>query len=441
MTVDFQLSLLSYFVQSPEGGRYISELDDSLFDLEEDKLTFQILQKYYKLYQAVPSRTVAEQFMQELIDQTPNISKDTVANLKANFQDVYIPLPEGDKQKIEDNIILEIQEKQTEKTFLDYAAGKSSINQVFTKMNKLASLVKSAGSADHEDGGFLVQDRYKHFDEQVEGNPTFLHGLNALTAAGGFYSPQLIIFMSSPKAFKTGLLIKLAVEYARDGYKCYYADFENGAKSIRNRAKQCIMECTYQELYSGDLQEELDSVLAMFGKMMGGDLYIDSYAANTKSVTDVKNRLSILKEKFGWEPDIIFYDSIDHMIPSKAEDQKRDVRIKLQLVYHETISLNRELNTFAFAPSQVNRDAVNKKTFDLRDFSEDFGKAMNSHAVFGLCSSPEEQEQGIRRIVPIVQREGKAFKGVNFCVIKIDEECGKVEEVDRDFYDKNIKDE
>ena len=441
MTIEFQQEILSFIVQSSEGPKYIDDLSENLFDLLEYKLILQILKAYKKIYNVLPGRIAAMQYVEEQINGTRDLSADTAKDLKEVIEDIFIPLPEGDKLKIQDNIILEIQQKQIDNTFMDHASGKLSVTQVLTKMNKLSTMVKSVGYDTHADGGFLVEDRNKHYQEQVSGNPTFIHDLNSLTAAGGFYSPQLIIFMSGPKFFKTGLLINLGVEYARCGYRVYYADAENGARSIRNRAKQCIMGCTYQELYEGNIQEELDEVLYRFGHMMGGDLFIDSYPAGTKSINDVRVRLAELKEKHGWEPDIIIYDSIDHFIPSNNEDRKRDIRIRIQLTYHEAVNLNRELQTFAIAPSQVNREAVNKKVFDMRDISEDFGKFMNAHAVFGLCGSPDEIEQGIRRIIPVAQREGVGYKGKNYCLVHVDEEHMKVSEIDKEEYLKNVTDE
>jgi len=441
MTLEFQQALISYLVQSKDGINYIDDLSEEIFDLLEDKLCIQILKKYKKLYNTLPGKVAALQFLDEQIDDTRDLSPEVSKAFREALEDIYLPLEEGDKLKIQDSIILEIQSKKIDTTFMDFAAGKLSPTQVLLKMNKLGGMVKSVGYEEHKDSGFLVQDRDKHFDESVEGHPTFLHDLNALTAAGGFYSPQLIIFMSGAKSFKTGLLIKLAVEYVRCGYNVYYADGENGVRSIRNRTKQCIMECTYQELREID-PVELDEVLSRFGRMMHGELYIDSYPAGIKSIgIDVKGRLAYLKDEYDWEPQIIIYDSIDHFVPSSAADKSREMRIKIQLVFHEAINLNRELNTFAFAPSQVNRDALNKKTFDAKDLSEDLGKAFNSHAIFGLCSSPEEIELGIRRIIPILQREGVAYKGKNQCIIQIDEERMKIEEVDKSEYMKNLKDE
>ena len=51
MTIDYQLSILSYLVQCPkESIQYIERLEESIFDLVEDKITIQLLKKYYKKY-------------------------------------------------------------------------------------------------------------------------------------------------------------------------------------------------------------------------------------------------------------------------------------------------------------------------------------------------------------------------------------------------------
>jgi hypothetical protein len=441
MISDYKLLVLQYLVQCPNGEIYLNDLGEDFFDLIEDKLSIQILKKYYKLYRSLPSKVTAKQFLEEQIQITPDLTEGMSQSLRDNFEDIYLSIPDGDIRKIEDTIIVEIQQKSLQDTFMDYAAKRLSVNQVFEKVDKLSSLVKSVGVTAHEDGGFLVEDRYKHKDERIQGLPTFLEDLNDMTAAGGFYSPQLIIFLSGPKHFKTGIILKIALEFARGGAKVYYADNENGATSIRNRLKMALMNCELHELYESSVQEELDEILYKFGHFMRGDIFIDTYPAYSKSMTDVEARLTYLKEKNSWMPDIIIYDTIDKFIPSNVLDQKRDTRIRIQLVYDEAINLNKKLGTFAIAPSQVNRKAIGKKVFDMGDLAEDFGKAMNAHGVFAICATDTEIEEGFRRIVPVCQREGVRFKQGVECLIHVDEKIMEVKEVCKDEYNSDATDD
>jgi replicative DNA helicase len=440
MTVDYQLSLLAYTVQYPDGSKYIKDLNEELFSLLEFKLALQLVKKFYLKYETTPSQIALTQFFEEQAKETRDITPAITQAVEETIEDIFVPLPESDRRQLQDTLIIEVQNKSIETTFLEYASGNLSTNQVFSKMQQLSSMVRSVND-EHSDGGFLIADRNKFTDEQVIGNPTFLDDLNDLTAAGGFYSPQVIVFLSGPKHFKTGIILRVGLEYARSGMKVYYADNENGAKQIRNRAKMAIMECELHEIFDPMVKEEMDLVMYRFGHMMKGDLFVDNYPAHKKSMADVRARLLYLKEEFGWVPDLIIYDTIDKFVPINAADQKRDTRIQIQLVYDECINLNKELGTFAIVPSQVNRAGIGKKVFDIKDLAEDFAKAMNAHAIFAICATEPEIETGIRRIIPVAQRDGIGYRGVNLCVVKVDEKRMLVEQIDKEDYLKDVTDD
>jgi len=406
-----------------------------LFDLAVHRIAFDALNGYYKRYGTLPTAATAEKVLQDELAESGAVPKELALELEEVFSSFKDELDPKDREYVRDTLINHIQNRKTDQFIMTYGEGKMSLDQLTAKLGQL-SLIKKKEAIKVD--GLLIQDRQFHNDDQVQGHPTFLHDLNKLTSARGFYSPQLIIFMSGPKHFKTGVIIKLAVEYARDGYNVYYADGENGLRSIRNRAKQAIMECTLQELYEA---RDLDDTLENFHKYMGGDLFVDYWPARTATINDVKSRLAYIKEAKGWQPDLIIWDSIDHFLPSNPNDQKKDTRLQIQYVYHEVIALNEELKTFSIAPSQVNKAAIDKKTFDMKDLSEDFGKAMNAHAIFAICATPDEIEQEIRRIIPVVQREGERYNGHNQCVVHVNEKKMIVQEVDKEEYYKDVKDD
>ena len=439
MTTDFQKNLLTYLLQTPESSQFFPLLDSALFDLAITKIAFDILSSYYKQYGRLPTASIAEQLLQQELTDTAELPEGLTEQLTGLFQDFRKGLTADDTQFVRDNFVKLVQEKRSEEYIMKYGDDKMSLDQLTSKLGQLSLMDKQAETLSMSN--LLIQDRVHHNDDQIDGAPTFLHDLNRMTSARGFYSPQLIIFMSGPKHFKTGVIIKLAVEYARDGYNVYYADGENGLRSIRNRSKMAIMECTLRELYDADVAPEINITLENFHKYMGGDLFIDYYPAGTASVGDVRNRLRHIKESRGWSPDIIVWDPIDSFLPTDINDQRKDVRHQIQKVYHEAIALNNELGTFAFGPSQVNKAAVSKKVFDIRDLSEDFGKAANAHGIFAICATPDELEQGIRRILPVAQREGEKYTGHNQCVVKVDESRMIVKEVDKDEYYANIEDD
>ena len=439
MTTEFQKNLLTYLLQTPESSQFFPSIDSTIFDLATHKIAFDILSSYYKQYGRLPTASIAEQLLVQELQDTAELPEGLTEELIGLFSDFRKELTEADYEFVRDNFVKLVQEKRSEEYIMKYGDDKMSLDQLTSKLGSLSMIDKQAEGMPLDN--LLIQDRIHHDDDDIEGAPTFLHDLNALTSAGGFYSPQLIIFMSGPKHFKTGIIIKLAIEYARDGYNVYYADGENGLRSLRNRSKQAIMECTLKDLYDSELSKEIDITMDNFHKYMGGDLFIDYYPAGIASIGDVRNRLRHIKDVKGWSPDIIIWDSIDHFTPTDPQDQRKDMRHQIQIVYHEAIALNNELGTFAIAPSQVNKAGLDKKVFDMKDLAEDFGKNFNAHAIFAICATGDEIEQGLRRIVPVVQREGVKYNGHNHCIITVDEAKMVVKEVDKEEFYKDVKDD
>lgn len=435
MTTDFQTNLLKYLLQTPDGSQYFPYLDSSVFDLSIHKIAYDVLNGYYKQYGQLPTAATAEKVLRDELKSTKEVPEQLGLEMQAMFTSFKEPLSSSDLSYIGDTLIKAVQDAKTDQYIMKYGEGKMSLDQLTNNLGQLSMMKKKSVRSDNN---LLIQDRKYHNDDRIKGHPTFLHDLNSLTSARGFYSPQLVIFMSGPKHFKTGVIIKLAVEYARDGYNVYYADGENGLRAIRNRSKMAIMEATLQETLEAD---DLDITMDNFHKFMGGDIFIDYWPARTATVGDVKSRINQIRETKGFNTDIIIWDSIDHFLPTNPRDQNKDTRFQIQYVYHEVIALNEEINTFSIAPSQVNKAAISKKVFDMRDLSEDFGKAMNAHAIFAICATDDELEQNLRRIVPVVQREGARYNGHNHCVVHVDEERMIVSEVDKDEYYKDVSDD
>lgn len=448
MDQQFQLGLLCYLVQSQNGKHYVETiLDESLFDPMEFKLTVQVLRRYFKKENRLPGELEAREFLEDQIASTKDMSDKLAKYLREVFEDIYYPLEKRDMQFIEDKLIASVQDKQIEILSTRHAKGEITSKEFVDKLRPVASLALPGGEEQFAGGGLLFEDNDKFKDERIEGNPTFLQDLNLLTAAHGFYAPQLIVVMSGPKHFKTGTLLSIALGYARDGLNVYIADIENGTRAVRNRLKMGVLQCELHELFDGTIEPwEVESTFKAIKQYGGGDIFVDNYPAYSSSMEDVKNRLSHLKETRGFEPDLIIFEPLDKFGPIEKDDRRRDTRIKIQIVYAEAMNLLKELNVFGFTPSQVNRAAVAKKVLDMGDIAEDFAKVANAHAVFAICATDDEMEEDelgmtTRRIIPVAQREGVAYRGKNQCLIKVDEKKMIVAEAELLENSKDLKDD
>ena len=439
MRAEFQEELLRWLCQTKEAKKYIEVLEPEAFDLINNQIVFGLLQGFVKKYNGLPSLANLLQFYDtELQKKSEKFDADTIKLIEDTIKSAYAPV-KTNTQQIREAVLTEYQKKLTQSLFLDYSskikdATPETINELYTKFRK----IKSVGDTDLEEvdnkGTFLLADHKPSDYELVQGIPTYLKGLNRMTSVGGFFSPQLIIFMGAPKSFKTGTLLNVAKGYVQDGYNVYYADCENGERRITDRMKQSMLGATYSELVSGEEEDILKNMVNKY-KLRGGDFLADFYPAHTKNINDIDERLQELRDTVGWTPKVICFDYLDLFQP--IDYRIKEKRLQIQAVYFDAIRLLKKWGCIGISLSQVSRDAVNKLIIKASDFAEDFGKAANAHAAFALCGTEEEREAGFLRITPVVQRDGVAQHSGAAAYMKVDEGRMTLEETTYDeWYDK-----
>lgn len=434
-TLDFQFETLKFFVSPNDfylGAKYLDIMDADCYSLEEHAFILDSLQKYKKQYGTIPKTHAT--FVQFLEDNIPDSTKTEVKQkIYKEVRQLYTPFV-SDTPIVIEKIVEYGQYVLTANLFKEYAGklreGGQVIKQAYADMAKIVKLADSINVNENEvtKGAYLVKDfSTRGAYKPVQGDPTFLKALNRMTSAGGFYAPQLIIFMGAPKGFKTGTMLNIALGYVKDGEKVFYADFENSVRSINTRANQGLVGASFDELRNGDKTETVKSIMKHI-ETLGGEMRIEYFQANVASIADVEARLVQLAQEDGFVPTKIIYDGLDLVTP--IDKSIRDKRLQIQATYHDAIRLQTKYCLTGFTPSQVSRQAISKPILNMQDLSEDIGKAHNAHAAFAICRTDEEIQAGTARIVPVFQREGVRQEMATPCFVKIDEARMLVEEID-----------
>lgn len=442
MKLEFQEDLIKFLVQNKEAKKYIEILEPDVFDLDNYKFVFSLLKGFFKKYKSLPSKgNLLEYFDRELKEAKYKGEDltDTAKLVENTIRDIFIPLT-ANVQQIREIIIEEYQLKLMKNLLIENAGKLKTANADIVKdVFKQVSDIKKLGDYDLNEeenhGLFALADFGLSRKRQLNPSPTYLDGLNALTSVRGFYAPQLIIFMGGPKSFKTGFLINLALNYVRNGKKVYYVDCENGENRILDRFYQCMLEASWEEYNSGDLDDLHKEMVGRF-KALGGDFLAEFYPAHTKSTQDVEIRLNELKMDFGWQPDIICWDYPDLMKPNDYRIKEK--RLQIQAVYFDIINLQKKLGTFGLGLTQVGRNASRKSNRDETDFAEDFGKAANAHASFSLERDEDEREAGVMRVVPVVQRDGVPAHFKKACFVRVNEAKMLVSEISKSEWENSV---
>lgn len=434
MTQEFQLALLQAMCQRKEFKRYVPDLPSKAFTKSIHQSCMEVIQTYVERYKVLPTQVGLLQLLADELEGDKSVD-DAYNRLQELIPKLFLPIQvpfEHLQAEMDGEVTRALSQNELAEAMKALVGAQSyEVADIVSKAKaKLGALTRGSGKGVMIESGGLLTNAITLIDTDIYNiHPTCWKALNSMTSLGGFYSPQLIIFAAAPKSFKTGVMLNLLLGWVRMGLKIYFADTENGEKSIHRRSMQHFLELTAAALHEDYTQFE---DMANQIRVCGGDMWVDSYPAYASSVGDMDERLEELKECENFIPDIICMDSIDHFTPT--DSSIKDPRHKITAVYFEVINLNKRRKVLTIAPSQVNKAAVGKQVFDMKDLGEDFRKTANCHAAFALCQDPDEEIAGMMRVVPIVQRDGvpQSARRDSPCLLRLDKSKMLAEEITLD---------
>lgn len=437
MSIDFQDSLLRFLFQNKEAKAYKDYLDKKAFDIPTMQLVYGLWYDYVTKYGNIPPKANFLEFTDRAAKKSKGAVTHEVYTEMLNVIAVVYTHTDVEYEFTREIIVEYARRKGLRNLFIANAdkiknATTTDMDNIFSEFRSINNIGAADMDSDKRSPKFMFRDSDKPSATSLAtGHPTFLHSLNKMTAARGFYSPQLILLMGGPKAFKTGTILSILIEYARQGLNVYIADAENGADSIRTRIHQGLLECERHEV-SG-YKSELKNILKRI-KAYGGELVVKDYDAYIANLDNVDADLETLAIEQEWVPNIIFYDYLQ--LFASANKKIINKQDQIQDVYHHAIRLNKKWNTFAFTAIKVKREAVSKLVLKAEDIGVDFAQAYNCHATFALCRTEEEVMQGTARILPVLQREGTAYRhgSSTVCAVKIEEARQTIVERDAELY-------
>ena len=437
LTPEFQKELFKYLLQNKTSVRIVKDISKEIFTYEEHKLFIILLKKYIEKYRRMPSSIDLIQFLH---DNTKllGLEEKVLPDLEDEIRDLFTPV-KADEQFLSEHLISLVQFQQMKIIFGKYAPILSDGMEVWEKLKIELESTLSLGTDEEMERPLptsLLGDWHNDSRTNTHAYPTFMKGLNRLTAKGGFSSPELIQILGLPKQFKTGTMLNIAIQYAIGGLNVFIADFENGQMQIRERLKQTILEATLNEVINNVHEDIIDACL-FFWTMMGGSIWVGSYTANTHTARDVEFDMKQICKENNIENgfDCIIWDYADIMAPVVKQKEKRH---SIDRVYHDIIAVHKRQEAFGFTASHTNRSASGKFEPTMADQSEDWGKNKNAHACFYITQDEEEKEFDLARIGVVFQRQGRSS---GYFYVGIDFERQVLNEISQEDYDAAMEEQ
>ena len=450
-------NIIKYLVQEPQGQRLLKDVPAKMFVLTAHQTVIGVLQGYQNKHGTIPNLATLQAFM---ADELKRINSDGIENWDAyenSIKFIYEPLDynvEYIKEKavaiVQNRLVFDLMATYEIEDDPDYMDA-PNVNKLIRQLEKIKNIGADAQTEIVSEGQWLLN---TEIEEAVIGatiQPTYLTALNHMTAHGGFKAPQVILFASAAKGFKTGLLINIAVEFVRAGLKVHFADTENYATNIRDRARQLLFRLSARDyrdfadkVRQGDEQAVIEYRHMMeMNALLEANMRIVTYSSGLGTLDDVDEQIQLDKEEHNFEPDVIIYDYFDNF--TSANKTIKDHRLKIRDVYKHAKRLNVKHGTMCLSVSQVIRSAMLKQRFIMSDLDEDIGKAHQADACFGFGKDKVDRieleetytenghevtvTESLAQIGVVMQREGKNADNYYPCFVAVAAEIQRVREL------------
>lgn len=409
-SIQYQLEVLRYLIQSKESILSINKVKSSYFSLLEHCLICESLLKCYKKYKKIPSEPVLLEHTQTMLNSKDYVSlttKDDLNNLNVIIHDLYT-------NKLKDADIL----KQSLLKFIAYIEIKtlnestdfSDYSEYQSYQQKLATIIReSKGTSINDDpilymvDGTTNRQLQRRIDPEVV--PTPFKQLNALTNAGGYPTGSVIVLLDKAKAKKTFTLVNVARGYLAMKKNVLYIDTENGSGQIMDRMIQSSLNKTKKELISGDY-DKLEQKHMRKYRRIGSEFIVKRVTAMVSDTNTIRSIIQQIETEKNIKIHNLFIDYGGKLasISREKDDFERMNNVYIDI---QNLALDLQLESVWTAHHITREGSKHKETkYEENDISGSIAIIRNVQTVLGLNSTADEEENNIQRIEIVVQRDG-----------------------------------
>lgn len=353
-------------------------IDGSLF---KDKLENEVIRyvlKYYDEYKCTPSREILSDFMHKEGSYDFEDTIEQVGYLYEKTSDIeYIENATIDfvkKSKFKDALI--------ESTKL---LDKSEYETIVKKVKEVFDEFTSG-----EDIGSLfwgdAKSVLKSLDVKEDSIPTGVHDLDDVLT-GGAKRGTLNVVITPPNKGKSTLLVNVGKYAVLNGFNVVHYTFELSEMIINRRYMMSMTRMSKAEM-KGKKKTAYDKILDLAGDVTNESLIVKRFMAMQAKVLHIKDHLRMVKNRFGFIPDVIIVDYADLIQPSHRYEQRR---FELSAIYAELREIGVESNCVVWTASQTNRGGNSTELITIDDLAEDFNKAGIADVIISINQTMEEK--------------------------------------------------
>ena len=359
------------------------------FDDRTDQVLFDITNKYFVKYSAVPS---VEALTIEVGKQS-TLSDD-------QFKQITQTLESFDKETTELDWLVDTTEKWCQDRAI-YLALMESIKIADGKDTKVSpdaipSILSDAlgVSFDNHIGHDYIDDYEERYDSyhRVETKVPFdLDFFNKITK-GGVPNKTLNIALAGTGVGKSLFMCHVASSVLLQGRNVLYITMEMAEEKIAERIDANLLNVDIQTL-SQLPKIMFENKITDLSKKTQGKLIVKEYPTASAHAGHFRALLNDLALKKAFRPEIIFIDYLNICTSQRFRNASVNSYTMVKSIAEELRGLAVEFNVPLVSATQTTRSGYGSSDVDLTDTSESFGLPATADLMFALISTEELEEQ------------------------------------------------
>lgn len=408
-SIDFQLEVLRFLIQSKESLLIINKIKPGYFALIEHALIMEGLRKFVKKYHKIPSQALLIESCTQLLESKEYIdlvTRDDVPGIIKMIKNLFSS-PLKDHDVIQENILKFA--AYIEMKSLNESMDFSNFNLYEDYQNKVANIIRNSLPQKDEEpllmvGGTVRRQLMRKMSPNTI--PTPYWQLNNLSNANGYPQNSIFVILDRPKAKKTFALINIARGYLAMKKNVLYIDTENGKNNIMERMVQSTLNKNRKEILSGEYDKLEQRHMRKYRKI-GVEFIVERVPAKVADANTIKGIISKLEAKMGIKINVLV---IDYAAKLASIGRHKEDTERIDNVYIDIDNLGAELGLDAIWTAQhITREGTKHKAtiYEDNDIASSISIVRNAQCILGLNSTEDEEEHNIQRLEVVVQRDGK----------------------------------
>ena len=399
-----------------------SQIKSELFESEDSKLVFSLVDKYIMGHKNVPTQ---DAMLIELKSKT-GISQESINLASELIRKLYTDsLIQGVLKQDIDWLLDKTKSYLTNRACYNAIMESLDILDTTSKSKKnpdaIPDLLRDALSIDFDsdvghDYAADYKDRLTFYHNTEEKVPFSLTMLNKVVG-GAMPKRSLVVPVAATGVGKSLFMTDQAAYHILNNRCVLYISLEMSAEKIAERVDAKLMGINIWDVSKLSEVGFVDKFKEVCSRITG-KLIIKAYAPGTFNANHLRGLLTELKQKQGMIPDVVMIDYLGLMSSYRV---KTDVNSYgyLKACSEELRGVALENNHVCISPMQTNRSGITSQDPQLDNLADSMGVAHTADLIFSMSTSPELEQSNLCRFKLLKNRNG-SLSSPNSWVVNVD---------------------